>query len=217
MKIYKVLLLDTDKKLLKITTQYFKKTKFKILTATSSYEALKLVSLIKIDLILLDINSKPNNTYNFIEKIKKSVKVPFVFITTKSLTQDRIKGYQLGCSTYLSKPFDLEELLAIITNISLKKEDRCFELASLINKTRKIRLNFLESTYSITAKTKLCFTYREKNIMEFILRGLSNKEISNNIKTSLRNVEKYVTRLLEKTKTRNRTQLVKYICTTNLL
>ena len=217
MKIYKILVFDTDKNLLKLTTQYFKKTKFKILTATSSYEALKILTIIKIDLILLDIHMGSTEIYNFVEKIKKIVKIPFVFITAKSLTQDRIKGYQLGCSTYLSKPFDLEELLAIITNISLKKERRCFELASLINKIRKIRLNFLESNYSIDTTTRIYFTYREKSVMQFILRGLSNKEIASSINTSLRNVEKYVTRLLEKTKTTNRAQLVKYICTTTFL
>lgn len=217
MKLYKVLLVDTDKKFLRITDQHFKKTKFKLLTASSSYEALKVLAIIKVDLILLDITVTPSNTYYLVEKIKKRLKIPFIFITAKSLTQDRIRGYQLGCSMYLSKPFDLEELIAIINNMSMKKEHRSLELRSLINKVRKIRLNLLESTYDINISSRIYFTYREKSIIQLVLSGLSNQEIAKTIKTSVRNVEKYMTRLFEKTKTTNRTQLVKYICTTTLL
>jgi DNA-binding NarL/FixJ family response regulator len=217
MKVYKVLLVDTDKKFLRITSQHLKKTKFKLLTASSSYEALKMLNILKIDLILLDITVTPSNTYYLVEKIKKSLKIPFIFITAKSLTEDRIKGYQIGCSMYLSKPFDLEELIAIINNMSVKKEHRSSDLKSLINKVRKIRLNLLESTYEVNVNTRIYFTYREKSIMQLVLNGLSNQEIAKIIKTSVRNVERYVTRLFEKTKTTNRAQLVKYICTATIL
>ena len=54
----------------------------------------------------------PNNdSYSFIEDVKNNNKfqyIPFIFLTAKGLTEDRIKGYRLGCNSYLSKPFDPE-------------------------------------------------------------------------------------------------------------
>ena len=47
--------------------------------------------------------------------------------------------------------------------------------------------------------------------MESIARGLKNKEIAELLKTSVRNVEKYVTKLLSKTNTKNRIELINYI------
>jgi len=55
------------------------------------------------------------------------------------------------------------------------------------------------------------FTYREKSILELVIKGYTNKEIANSLQLSLRNVEKYVSRLLYKTNTRNRTELVNFM------
>ena len=57
---------------------------------------------------------------------------------------------------------------------------------------------------------KYQLTYREKTILELVLQGMMNKEIASTLSLSLRNVEKYVSRLLFKTSTRNRTELVKH-------
>ena len=43
--------------------------------------------------------------------------IPFIFLTAKGMTEDRITGYKMGCKAYLGKPFDPEELVAIIDNI----------------------------------------------------------------------------------------------------
>ena len=53
-----------------------------------------------------------------IEKLIQQLVIFHLFsLTAKGMTEDRIKGYKMGCKAYLGKPFDPEELVAIIDNI----------------------------------------------------------------------------------------------------
>jgi DNA-binding NarL/FixJ family response regulator len=57
---------------------------------------------------------------------------------------------------------------------------------------------------------KIDFTPREQSVLELVAQGLMNKEIARRLETSVRNVEKYVSRLFTKTGTNSRTELVRY-------
>jgi DNA-binding NarL/FixJ family response regulator len=54
------------------------------------------------------------------------------------------------------------------------------------------------------------FTPREQSVLDLVAQGLMNKEIARRLETSVRNVEKYVSRLFSKTGTNSRTELVRY-------
>jgi DNA-binding NarL/FixJ family response regulator len=60
------------------------------------------------------------------------------------------------------------------------------------------------------APIKIDFTPREQSVLELVAEGLMNKEIARRLETSVRNVEKYVSRLFSKTGTNSRTELVRY-------
>jgi DNA-binding NarL/FixJ family response regulator len=57
---------------------------------------------------------------------------------------------------------------------------------------------------------KLDFTPREQSVLDLVVDGLMNKEIARRLETSVRNVEKYVSRLFVKTGTNSRTELVRF-------
>ena len=57
---------------------------------------------------------------------------------------------------------------------------------------------------------KIEFTPREQSVLELVVEGLMNKEIAKRLGTTIRNVEKYVSRLFSKTGTSSRTELVRY-------
>ena len=57
---------------------------------------------------------------------------------------------------------------------------------------------------------KLSFTPREASVLQLVAEGLMNKEIARQLETSIRNVEKYVSRLFIKTGTSSRTELVRF-------
>jgi len=65
----------------------------------------------KFNLCILDIMMPVMDGFTLAEEIRKADdKIPIVFLTAKSLKEDRIRGFRIGCDDYISKPFSTEEL-----------------------------------------------------------------------------------------------------------
>jgi DNA-binding NarL/FixJ family response regulator len=144
-----------------------------------------------------------------------------VFLTAKGMTKDRIDGYNAGCDAYLSKPFDPDELVAIAENLIARRaiqavtaNSNTSEITDLAGQLAEIK-ELLKEKAAIKVKVtpppiKIEFTPREQSVLELVVEGLMNKEIAKRLGTTIRNVEKYVSRLFSKTGTSSRTELVRY-------
>nr|YP_009314615.1 Hypothetical protein ycf29 [Liagoropsis maxima]SCW22869.1 Hypothetical protein ycf29 [Liagoropsis maxima] len=203
---YKILLVDDDVGLLSSISEYLVNAGFIVDCVTTVTEAILKLDNVFYHLIISDIVMPNLNGYDLIEYISKknvSYKVPLIFLTAKGMTQDRIMGYDLGCYGYLTKPFDPAELLSmirnILTNLKNVSDDVYINQKDLFDLVDNSKTNIVNS-----------LTEREKHVLKFVLRGMTNKEIAINLNLTVRNVEKYVSRLLSKTGTRNRTQLSQY-------
>lgn len=64
------------------------------------------------DLILLDIMLPKVDGYELLEYIKQEIQAPTIFITAKGQIKDKIKGLKEGADDYITKPFEIEELVA---------------------------------------------------------------------------------------------------------
>ena len=81
------------------------------------------------DLILLDVMLPGVNGVELCSIIRKTSKVPILFLSAKGTTTDRIEGLKAGGNDYLPKPFDLEELLLrVAVLINNKKEEEITEI-----------------------------------------------------------------------------------------
>ena len=205
-----VLMLDTEEKLLEAIKTYFFIKNIQITTTSYIEVALSVLKKTLPDCIVID-TAMPNNLgLKFIQELKKNkdyAYIPFIVLTTKGLTEDRIKGYNLGCSAYIPRPFDPEELEAIIRNVILKSEifyEFILAIYILIKDTRLEILDRYKSSY-----TNLRLTKQEQFILRELLAGKNSVELSLKLRISLRCVEKYVTRILNKTNTKNTTELKK--------
>jgi DNA-binding NarL/FixJ family response regulator len=206
-------MLDSEEKLLEAIKTYFCIKNIQIITTSYMEVALSALKRTLPDCIVID-TAMPNNTgLKFIQELKKNRDyeyIPFILLTTRGLTEDRIKGYNLGCSAYVPKPFDPEELEAIIKNIILKSEvfyDFILAMYIVIKDTRLGILDTYEPSYRNVRLTK-----QEQFILREILAGKNSLELSLKLKISLRCVEKYVTRILNKTETRNTMELKRICC-----
>jgi len=201
------MLVENDTVLSKAIQEYLIDQGFNVDIAINGLEAFQLANKYKFDLIISDIIMPVIDGYELLEKlqtIEKLAKIPVVFLTAKGMTKDRIKGYNMGCCGYLSKPFDPEELVSLIKNLIYRDS---------LNSQNCKKENIIE----LPLFKLLHLTPREKSILNLVIDGLTNKEIAVILDTSTRNVEKYVSRLLQKTNTKNRTLLVKYSIKNNLL
>ena len=100
-------------------------SKYKRLIATNGEKALKIAfGENKPDLILLDIEMPSMDGYEVCRKLKaneKTKNIPVIFLTGRSDRKDIIKGFQLGAQDYITKPFDIEELISRVnTHLELK-------------------------------------------------------------------------------------------------
>ena len=207
---YNILILDDEEKHVFATMGYLESYGFRSFGTTSAKNALNIIKKIKTDLIIIDIIMPSIDGYSFVELLKADKnykKIPFIFLTALGITKDRIKGYKLGCSAYVPKPFAPEELITIITNILKRREALFLEVYSLLGEVNTTKTK-MENPDKLCPELSL--TPGEMNVLTYILQGLQNKEIACTLNTSLRNVEKYVTKLLSKTNTKNRINLVNY-------
>lgn len=198
----KILLIDDDISLLNSVASYLISEGFTIDVTTNGDEALTNLHMIRPDLIITDIMMQNMSGYDLVKKIRSNKqwgRTPIIFLTAKGMTHDRILGYDLGCNAYIAKPFYLEELISIINNI-FKYVDTLQENTN--NKVEKFNHEKQNSIFN-------SLTPREYNILILVSKGYTNKEIADKLQLSTRNIEKYVSRLLNKTKTRNRTELAK--------
>jgi DNA-binding NarL/FixJ family response regulator len=206
-KIIQIVMLDKEEKLLEVIKNYFSLKKIHIVVTNKSDVAWKELEKNLPDCLVIDIIMPNNEGYNFIKNLKKSKDfqhIPFILLTTKGLTEDRILGYKLGCSAYISKPFDPEELEFIIKNIVLKNDLFLESILENYMLIKEIKLNLIKK-YSESIKNKLQFslTTQEHYVLNQILLGDYTNNIALNLKVSKRNVEKYISRLLDKTQTQN--------------
>lgn len=122
MNLYKIMVVDDDKKVLKFLKDFLELENYTVVTAESGDAALKKMSVAP-DLILLDINMPRMNGLEFCKRIRNHVSCPIIFLTARIEDEDKIIGLKSGGDDYIIKPFNLDELLARI-EAHLRRENR---------------------------------------------------------------------------------------------
>ncbi|MCS6960688.1 MAG: response regulator transcription factor [Pseudanabaenaceae cyanobacterium SKYGB_i_bin29] len=213
-----LLLVDDEPGLREAVSAYLEDSGFTVKVAANGKEAWQSIETDRPDLVISDIMMPQVNGYEFLQKIRSDerfLNLPVIFLTARGMTSDRIKGYQSGVDAYIAKPFDPEELVAIVQNILKRKQMQSStpEIQNLAGQLAEIRA-LLKHQQTEEEKqepdVEINFTPREEDILELVVDGLMNKEIAKRLGTTVRNVEKYVSRLFAKTGTGSRTELVRY-------
>ena len=107
-----ILLLEDNKTLRIIIRKALEKEKYKVRTVENGKEGLKVLEEENPDLIISDVIMPEMDGFEFLKKVRKKYSlIPFIFLTVKSELDDYSKGYELGATDYLTKPFDVEALL----------------------------------------------------------------------------------------------------------
>jgi DNA-binding NarL/FixJ family response regulator len=218
-----ILLVDDEPALRTAVQAYLEDSGFSVQTANNGNEGWEKVQRFTPDLVISDVMMPQADGYQFLKKLREDARfqaLPVIFLTARGMTGDRITGYDAGCDGYISKPFDPDELVAIIKSILTRQraaqagsgDAENPDVAELARQIKEIKAlltqkNVLQPTAS---PINIDFTPREQSVLELVVDGLMNKEIARRLETSVRNVEKYVSRLFTKTGTNSRTELVRF-------
>ena len=117
----KILIVDDTPANLDVLKQTLAREGYRISLAPSGERALKIVPLLKPDLILLDVMMPGIDGYETCRRLKRDrvhADIPVIFITAKNETQDIVEGFNAGGIDYISKPFRHEEVLARVSSQS---------------------------------------------------------------------------------------------------
>ncbi len=118
----KILYVEDDESLGLLTRDQLEDAGFELLWLKTGTEASALSEYNVFDLIILDINLPGINGFELAQKIRRqSESIPILFLSARSLSEDRIHGLQIGADDYMIKPFQIKELILKI-QIFLKRK-----------------------------------------------------------------------------------------------
>ena len=107
-----ILIVDDEKMILNLLAHNLEKEGYNVIEASDGLEAINVVQNKKVDLILLDVMLPKLDGLSVCKRIKNMMNVPILMVTAKDDELDKILGLELGADDYITKPFNIRELLA---------------------------------------------------------------------------------------------------------
>jgi DNA-binding NarL/FixJ family response regulator len=204
-----ILIVDDDLGIRLSVSDYLEMAGYSVIMADNGQNALAMVNQHQPHLIVTDVTMPEMDGYELIRQVRRKPAfrlLPVIFLTARTNTDDRIKGYQLGCDAYLPKPFELNELTAVVRNL--------LERSQMMESEWRHRMRSAESDGEPVVRhpipLNLDLTQREQEVLAELVEGLSNGQIGDRLHLSPRTIEKHVSSLLRKTETSNRAELVRF-------
>jgi two-component system phosphate regulon response regulator OmpR len=150
---------DDDDGIRSLVKQYLNENNFLVTTSSSAENATEKVSIIKFDLIVLDIMMTGKSGLDFINENKQKIDTPIILLTAKGEANDRVGGLEIGADDYLAKPFEPKELVLRIKNIlhkTIKKnQKRTIEFDNIKIDLNKLLISKNGNIFKINSTEKI--------------------------------------------------------------
>lgn len=198
----RLLLIDDDPNLILLVKDYLEFRGYEVITADNGREALEVLDQELPDMIICDVMMPEMDGYAFVEHVRQDPRtnwIPVLFLSAKGQSQDRVKGLNKGADVYMVKPFEPEELVAQVES-SLKHASRLIHHSGTDSEVGpKLQVPF-----------DVELTPTELKVVQFVARGMGNKQIAEQMNVSQRTIESHVSNMLGKTGLNNRTELARW-------
>jgi DNA-binding NarL/FixJ family response regulator len=201
----RLLVVDDEPNLLRAVAACLRAEGYDVAAVRSGEEALVQVAQSLPDLIISDVRMPRMDGHALARQLRTNPRtdlIPIVFLTAKDDMTDRIAGFRSGVDAYLAKPFEPDELVAVIANILQRVERTHAEIARLVVRS---------SATSDGSFTDEDLTEAEERIALAVAQGLSNKEIASDLGISVRTVENHISHVLAKKNFDNRVEIARYV------
>jgi len=202
----RLLVVDDEPNLLKALSARLRAEGYDVSTARSGHDAILELASRTPDLIISDIRMPGMDGYALVRHLR-SVQgmelLPVIFLSAKDQASDRIAGFRAGVDAYLTKPFEPDELLAMV--------------ASILERIRRTHAGIARMVHGAPAHPitldQESLTVAEERIANLVACGKSNKEIASDLGLSIRTIEKHISHILEKTGFSNRVEIARLVLT----
>lgn len=226
----KILVVDDDLTLRKILQNSLEQRGYQVTSVSSGKDALARFSQDVPDIIVSDVSMPEMDGFEFCRQLRSQPSgklIPFIFLSAKDELEDRIQGHTIGADNYLTKPFEMQELLANIEALIERSRRIHAEIVHLIEQLAHpqlkdavleksnaweipAKMNLEEPPISAVPPKPLPLTPAEERVFWETIQGYTNKQISDRLFISPRTVQTHLSNILNKLNVSNRTQLVRF-------
>ena len=162
----KILYVEDNLSLRFVTSDQLKKRGYQVVSCKDGKEALSTFKEQVFDLCVLDIMLPQIDGFELAKKIRKENEhIPIIFLSARSMQEDKIEGLKIGGDDYLTKPFDIDELCLKIEVFLKRKEINSGQ--NNIYKIGDFQLNVTEQTLSILGIEKT-LTLKETELLSLL-------------------------------------------------
>lgn len=176
-----ILLIEDEKKIAGFIKKGLKEQSYNIEIAENGIKGQQLATSMQFDLIILDILLPGQDGWTTCKNIRdEGIQTPILMLTSKGLTEDKVKGLNIGADDYMTKPFEFKEFLARVRALLRRNENvkrSTLEIDDLVLELSEHKAARAGKEISLTAK--------EFALLEYLLRNkrrvLSRAQISESI------------------------------------
>lgn len=199
----RILVVEDAKDLNRLIVKVLVKNGYSVDGCFNGEEALEYLVGAEYDAMLLDVMMPKLDGFSLLERLRNAGnEIPVLVLTAKDAISDRVKGLDLGADDYLIKPFDFDELLARIRNMTRKRSGRrsnVFQLADL-----KVDI---QARTAARGDQEISLLPKEFTILEYLIRNqgivVSREQLEDRIWNyeyvgSSNNIDGYMSRLRKK-------------------
>lgn len=189
---HKILLVEDDANLGFVIKDNFEQFNFEVVLADNGKQAMEIFNEQNFDLCIVDVMLPIIDGFTLAEYIRsKNESIPMLFLTAKTLKEDKLKAFNIGADDYITKPFSIEELILRCkvflkrSNSATTAKSRVFNIASYTFDAVNLFLEFNNQ------KKKL--TLREACLLELLCVNMGQVVKREHILTSVWGNDDYFT------------------------
>lgn len=178
----KLILAEDEPALALIIKESLETRNFEVLHCKDGEEAITTFTKHKVDLLVLDVMMPKKDGFSVAKDVRKlDKKIPIIFLTAKSQTQDVVEGFNSGGNDYLKKPFSMEELIvrihALLGRINPEKTEEKATIGNYSFDCTKQTLHFNELIITLTHREAELLLLLIENKNEILDRSIVLKKI----------------------------------------
>jgi len=188
----KILYTEDDETLAFLTKDNLEQNNYEVIHCSDGKSGLDFFRNDHFDICILDIMMPKMDGFELAAEIRKNnTDIPIIFLSAKTLKEDRLKGLRLGADDYLVKPFSIEELLLKI-EIFLKRSQKNTPTQKTIYEVGKYQFD-TQNFFLFNEREKISLTQREADLLKLFLDNKNSVLKREQILTSLWGNDDYFT------------------------
>jgi DNA-binding response OmpR family regulator len=169
-----ILLVDDDRELDVMLTEYLSAEPFRVATAVDGTVALELLTEESFDLVVLDVMLPSLSGFDVLRRLRQTLTVPVIMLTARGEDIDRILGLELGADDYLPKPFNPKELVARIHAV-LRRTAKNIEFSNQAVTVGSLHLSTATLEATVDGRA-VRLTGTEFRVLELLMRGAGHAQ-----------------------------------------